>query len=66
MYLTAQKNQIDIIGFESGEKVGAMINSKGEFSSFYNDEGEINLKDDLSSNEGMSMQTLYTRYLSLK
>jgi len=66
MYLTAQKNQIDIIGFESGEKVGAMINSKGEFTSFYNDEGKINLQDDLSLIEGMSMQTLYTRYYGIQ
>jgi hypothetical protein len=66
MYLTAQKNQIDIIGFESGEKVGAMINSKGEFTSFYNDEGKINLQDNLSLIEGMSMQTLYTRYYGIQ
>ncbi len=66
MYLTAQKNQIDIIGFESGEKVGAIINSKGEFTSFYNDEGKINLQDDLSLIEGMSMQTLYTRYYGIQ
>ena len=66
MYLSAQKNQIDVVGFESGEKVGAMINSKGEFTSFYNEEGKVNIDNNLSLPEGMAMQTLYTRYYGIQ
>lgn len=41
IYVNAQSQQIDIIGYESGEKVGNVYNSQKQFTSFYNDRGQL-------------------------
>jgi hypothetical protein len=55
-YLQAQKDQIDIIGFESGEKVGVILEKDGRtIQPLYNEDGGINEK--LSP-----IQEMYTKY----
>ena len=45
LYLAAQKNQIDIVGFESGQKVGALVDPKtGKFTSIVKEDGDINVE----------------------
>lgn len=41
IYVNAQNTQTDIIGYESGEKVGNIFNEKGSFTSFYNEDGSV-------------------------
>ena len=75
LYLAAQNNQVDIVGFESGEKVGNMLNSKGEFLPIYNTAGEINIPVQYDQNgntqsvnlpAGMPVQELFTRYYGIQ
>lgn len=41
IYVQAQNTQIDIIGYESGEKVGNIFDEQGSFVSFYNEDGSV-------------------------
>lgn len=70
VYLAAQKNQIDVIGFESGEKVGAMLNPKtGDFVPFHTEDGDVNIQLKNKSWElpdGLGIQKLYTKYYGIQ
>ena len=75
LYLAAQKNQVDIVGFESGEKVGNMLNKKGEFLPIYNNIGGINTTVEYDNNgntksvelpQDMPVQELFTRYYGIQ
>jgi hypothetical protein len=44
LYVAAQNNQIDIIGFESGEKVGVVTDNKGQLTPIYNTDGKANVE----------------------
>jgi hypothetical protein len=70
LYLAAQNNQIDVIGFESGEKVGAMLNPKtGEFVSIIKNDGAVNIE--LKNKQwqlpsGLPVQSLYTKFYGIQ
>jgi hypothetical protein len=70
LYLVAQKEQIDVIGFESGEKVGALLNSKtGKFIDFHKENGELNLEFKNKSwqlPQGLAIQSLYTKFYGIQ
>ena len=58
LYLKAQKNQVDVIGFESGQKVGNTYASDNKFPSLYK-AGKVN--------PNMSVvQSMYTRFLGIQ
>lgn len=42
LYVAAQNNNLDLIGFESGHKVGNVLNKKGDFTPVYNNDGIVN------------------------
>lgn len=69
LYLAAQENNVDVIGFESGEKVGNILNSQGEFTPIYNEKGEVNIPEDEDGNltlPDVPVQTLFSRYLGIQ
>lgn len=75
LYLAAQSSQVDIIGFESGQKVGNMLNERGEFLPMYNSTGEISVPIEYDSNgkvqavklpDGIPVQELFTRYYGIQ
>jgi hypothetical protein len=75
IYLGAQNNQVDIIGYESGQKVGNMLNNKGEFLPIYDNNGQANatVEYDERGNtksvnfpEDLPVQELYTRYYGIQ
>lgn len=75
LYLSAQNAQVDIIGVESGEKVGNMLNDKGEFLPFYNNNGEVNVNitykdngnlDATTLSSDIPVQELFTRYYGIQ
>lgn len=72
LYIAAQSQQIDIIGFESGEKVGALVNPKtGEFIDFHKQDGSINVEYNKKTKswslpEGLGVQELYTKYYGIQ
>lgn len=68
MYLAAQDKQIDIIGFESGEKVGNILNAEGEFTSIYDENGKLNILNDNGqlSLPDVPVQNLLSRYLGIQ
>lgn len=69
LYLAAQANQVDVIGFESGHKVGNMVNANGTFTAIYNPKGELNIELDangIAQLPDMPVQTLLTRYFGIQ
>jgi len=69
LYLAAQTQQVDIIGFESGEKVGNVTNKSGEFISVYDNQGDVNLqivnnKYDLPKD--LPIQSMYSRFYGIQ
>jgi len=70
LYLAAQKNQIDVVGFESGEKVGALVDPKtGTFTSIVKEDGNINVELKNKSWDlpaGLPVQSLYTKYYGIQ
>ena len=70
LYLAAQKNQIDIVGFESGQKVGALVDPKtGKFTSIVKEDGDINVELKNKSWDlpaGLPVQSLYTKYYGIQ
>lgn len=60
IYIQAQQNQVDIIGYESGEKVGNIYNEKGNFTSLYEAGGTLN-KSSLPP-----IQKLLTRFYGIQ
>ncbi len=69
LYLAAKKDQVDIIGFESGEKVGNVLNKDNEFTKIYNDKGELNiqnLKGQYTLPKGLAQQKMYTKFYGIQ
>ena len=69
MYVAAQKAQVDVIGFESGEKVGNVTKNDGKFVPVYKEDGSVNIdvKDGkfvLPSD--LPVQTLYSRFYGIQ
>lgn len=74
LYIAAQKNQVDIIGFVSGQKVGAVTDSNGKFTSIYNEAGAVNI-DLMEYEDGtqfydlpeeLPMLRLYSRFYGIQ
>lgn len=69
LYIAAQKDKVDVIGFESGEKVGNVTTADGNFLPIYNEAGEINV---VTSNKGYELptelprQSLYSRFYGIQ
>jgi hypothetical protein len=69
LFLAARKNQMDLIGFESGEKVGNVLGPDGEFTPLYNDLGEINIvekEDGYDLPSDLAKQQLYSRFYGIQ
>lgn len=75
MYVAAQNSQVDLINYESGQKVGNMLNAKGEFLPIYDSVGEMNVSVEYNDNgstknvslpEGLPVQELFTRYYGIQ
>ena len=69
LYIAAQKNQVDVINFESGQKVGNVTTSNGKFLPIYNENGDINVQTvnnqfELASD--LPVQTLYSRFYGIQ
>lgn len=65
LYITSQDNQIDIIGFESGEKVGNVETDSKGFRPLYNEEGEVNI--DLTEDTILPpVQILYSKFYGIQ
>lgn len=58
-YIQAQVNQVDIIGFESGQKVGAILNEDGSFTDLYDETGKAGEKMPV-------VQKMYNRYYGIQ
>lgn len=58
-YIQAKENQVDIIGFESGEKVGNVLNEDGTMTPLYNEEGN-------SNNVLPPVQKMYNKYYGIQ
>lgn len=58
-YINAQNNGVDIIGFDSGHKVGVVTNSKGALTPFYNQDGTI-------STETPVLQDIFSKYVGIQ
>jgi len=69
LYIAAQKDKVDVIGFESGEKVGNVTTAEGTFLPIYNELGEVNV---VTSNKGYELPTdlprqeLYSRFYGIQ
>ena len=59
VYNNALGNSIDIVGFESGQKVGNVYDKNGDFVNLYNTDGSIT--DTLPP-----VQTLFTKYFGIQ
>lgn len=75
IYIASQNKQVDIIGFESGEKVGNVTTDSGDFVPTYNELGEANTiivegrtKDSVthSFTEDMPIQEVYSRFYGIQ
>ncbi len=69
LYVAAQDQQIDIIGFESGEKVGNILNSEGGFTPIYNADNQVNIPQNEQGITGLPdipVQKLFSRYLGIQ
>jgi hypothetical protein len=69
LYIAAQKNQVDVINFESGQKVGNVTTANGKFLPIYNENGDINVQTvnnqfELASE--LPVQTLYSRFYGIQ
>lgn len=69
LYIAAQKNQVDVINFESGQKVGNVTTANGKFLPIYNENGDINVQTvnnqfELASD--LPVQTLYSRFYGIQ
>jgi len=68
MYVAAQKAQVDVIGFESGEEVGNVTKNDGKFVPVYKEDGSVNIdvKDGKSVlPSDLPVQTLYSRFYGI-
>jgi hypothetical protein len=69
LYLASQDRQVDIIGFESGQKVGNVTTANGSFVSLYNNKGQVNLE--LSKGKyilpsELPIQNLFSRFYGIQ
>lgn len=58
-YSQAQQNQIDIIGYESGHKVGNVYNNQHQFDPYYNEDGA-------NSNILPPISSMYTKFYGIQ
>lgn len=65
LYLAAQENQVDVIGFESGEKVGNVTDANGKATPLYKEDGTVNV-DGLNLPETLVQQQLYSRFFGIQ
>lgn len=65
LYLAAKANQEDLLGYESGEKFGNILNKKGELTPIYNEQGEPNLEEGKFSSQ-MPFQKLYSKFMGIQ
>ena len=69
LYLAAQKNEVDIIGFVSGQKVGAVTDNKGRFTPIYNELGASNIiktKKGYDFPESLVKLDLYSKFYGIQ
>lgn len=69
LYVAAQAQQVDIIGFESGEKVGNTTTSAGKFVPLYNEQGDVNLElvnGKFRLPADMPVQSMYSRFYGIQ
>jgi hypothetical protein len=69
LYKALKKSQVDIIGFESGEKVGNVMGKNGKFTSIYNDKGTVNVTkagNQYSLPGDLPVQQLYTKFYGIQ
>jgi hypothetical protein len=65
VYLAAQANQVDVIGFQSGEKVGNVTNPQGKATPLYKADGTVNI-DGLMFPQDLTQQQLYSRFFGIQ
>ena len=58
VYIKAQNNNVDIVGHRSGQKFGATLDQKGEFTSLF--------KDGVITDEYPVVQTMYETFLGIQ
>jgi hypothetical protein len=69
LYIAAQKEKVDVIGFESGEKVGNVTTAEGNFVPVYTEAGDVNIQ---TTNKGYQLaadlprQSLYSRFYGIQ
>ena len=69
LYIAAQKNQVDVINFESGQKVGNVTTPNGKFLPIYNESGDVNvqtLNNQFELASDLPVQTLYSRFYGIQ
>lgn len=69
LYIAAQKEKVDVIGFESGEKVGNVTTAQGTFVPVYTETGNVNVE---TTDKGYQLatdlprQSLYSRFYGIQ
>ena len=69
MYLAAQNDNVDLIGFESGQKVGNVTTDEGSFVPVYTNTGSVNIQNknnQYSFPQEVPKQDLYTRFYGIQ
>lgn len=69
LYIAAQKNQVDVINFESGQKVGNVTTPNGKFLPIYNENGDVNVQivnNQFELVSDLPVQTLYSRFYGIQ
>jgi hypothetical protein len=69
LYIAAQKENVDIIGFESGQKVGNVTTSNGSFVPVYKENGEVNVEITTKGYQltaDLPRQNLYSRFYGIQ
>ena len=69
LYIAAQKENVDVIGFESGEKVGNVTTTDGRFVPVYNEIGDVNVETTTKGYQlsaELPRQKLYSRFYGIQ
>jgi hypothetical protein len=69
LYLAAQSEQVDIIGFESGQKVGNVTTEENDFLPIYSENGNSNIEivnNKYTLPEALPRQELYSRFYGIQ
>jgi hypothetical protein len=73
IYIASKNNQVDVVGFESGQKVGAATDTNGKLTSVYNENGKPNIRVIKKAGqsyydfpETLVKQDLYTRFYGIQ